>query len=133
MKYRAPLKNALGLGSAKSGVHHWWIQRLTAVGLIPLTLWFVYAIATGCLDVSSYESAREFIAKPMHAILLILLTFTMLHHSQLGVQVIVEDYVHGGLKTITLIASKFAHIAAGVAAIYSIIVISLSTIPGAAS
>jgi len=133
MKYRAPLKNALGLGSSKSGVHHWWIQRLTAVGLIPLTLWFAYAVVSGCLDVSSYESARAFIAQPIHSVLLILLTFTMLHHSQLGIQVIVEDYVHGGLKTVTLIASKFAHIVAGVAAIYSIIVISLSNIPGAAS
>jgi len=126
MKYRAPLKNALGLGSSKSGVHHWWIQRLTAVALIPLTLWFAYALVSGCLDVTSVATAREFIAQPLHAMLLILLTFTMLHHSQLGLQVIIEDYVHGPLKTITLIGVKFAHVIAGVAGIYSIIIISIA-------
>ena len=126
MKYRTPLSNVLGLGSAKNGVHHWWVQRLTAVALVPLTLWFVYAIVSGCLDVSSLAAAREFIAQPLHAMLLILLTFTMLHHSQLGLQVIVEDYVHGPLKTITLIASNFAHIVAGIAGIYSIIIISIA-------
>ena len=126
MKYRTPLGNVLGLGSSKSGVHHWWVQRLTAVALIPLTLWFAYAVVSGCLDVSSFETARAFIGDPIHAILLILLTFTMLHHSQLGLQVVVEDYVHGPLKTFTLMAVKFGHIAAGVAGIYSIIIISIA-------
>ena len=126
MKYRSPLGNVLGLGSSKSGVHHWWVQRLTAVALIPLTLWFAYVVVSGCLDVSSFQAAREFIGQPLHAMLLILLTFTMLHHSQLGLQVIIEDYVHGPLRTITLIAAKFAHIVVGVAGIYSIIIISIA-------
>jgi succinate dehydrogenase / fumarate reductase membrane anchor subunit len=126
MKYRTPLNNVLGLGSSKNGVHHWWVQRLTAVALIPLTLWFAYAVVVHSQDISSFASAREFIGQPIHALLLILLTFTMLHHSQLGLQVVVEDYVHGPLKTITLIASKFAHIVAGVAGIYSIIIISIA-------
>lgn len=126
MKYRTPLGNVLGLGSSKSGVHHWWVQRLTAVALIPLTLWFAYAVVSGCLDVSSIETARAFIGDPIHAILLILLTFTTLHHSQLGLQVVVEDYVHGPLKTLTLVAVKFAHVVAGVAGIYSIIIISIA-------
>ena len=128
MKYRTPLSNVLGLGSSKTGVHHWWVQRLTAVALIPLTLWFAFAIVSLRLDFSSFESAREFICQPIHALLLILLTFTMLHHSQLGIQVIVEDYVHGPLKVVGLIASKYAHIAAGVAAIYSIVVISVGPV-----
>jgi succinate dehydrogenase / fumarate reductase, membrane anchor subunit len=126
MKYRTPLSSVLGLGSSKNGVHHWWVQRLTAVALIPLTLWFAYSIVFASLDVSSLTTAREFIAQPVNAMLLILLTFTMLHHSQLGLQVIVEDYVHGALKTVTLIASKFAHIVAGIAGIYSIIIISIA-------
>lgn len=128
MKYRTPLSNVLGLGSSKTGVHHWWVQRLTAVALIPLTLWFAYAVVSQGLDFSSFESAREFIGQPIHALLLILLAFTMLHHSQLGIQVIVEDYVHGPLKVVGLIASKYAHIAAGVAAIYSIVVISVGPV-----
>ncbi len=126
MKYRTPLGNVLGLGSSKSGVHHWWVQRLTAVALIPLTLWFAYAVVSGCLDVSSIETTRAFIGDPIHSILLILLTFTMLHHSQLGLQVVVEDYVHGPLKTLMLVAVKFGHIVAGVAGIYSIIIISIA-------
>jgi len=133
MKYRAPLKNALGLGSAKSGSEHWWVQRLTAVALIPLTLWFVYCIVASGVNVGDFDAIRGWIGKPVHSIMLILLTFTMLYHSLLGVEVIVEDYVHGPLKVVTLILSKFAHIVAGVAAIYSIIVISLSNLPGAAS
>jgi succinate dehydrogenase / fumarate reductase membrane anchor subunit len=103
---RNPLKRARGLGSAQSGVGHWWTQRTTAVGLIVLGLWFVILVL-GLLH-SDYASARTAVAKPWNAVLLIAFLVSALWHAVLGLQVIIEDYVHTRWKEIfLLVAIKF--------------------------
>ena len=123
MSLVSPLNRVLGLGSAKEGAEHWWVQRLTAVALVPLGLWL--ALALGGLEDLSYDSVTGFIREPLNSILLILTLLTLSYHSQLGVQVVVEDYVHGALKVVTLIIFKLVHWAVAIAGIYSVIVISV--------
>lgn len=123
MSLVSPLSRVLGLGSAKEGAEHWWVQRLTAVALVPLGLWLALAIAG--LDDLSYDSVVGFIQSPVNSILLILTFATLSYHSQLGVQVVVEDYVHGAsLKIVTLVAVSFAHIAVAVVGIFAVLKIA---------
>ena len=126
MSLRTPLGNVLGLGSAKEGTGHFWGQRLSGVGLLILGLWFVYSILV--IPGFTHSDALTFIATPMNGVLLLLLVVTMSYHSTLGVQVVIEDYVHGhGLKLAALVISRFAHTFLAVAAIYAIIRIGLGT------
>lgn len=92
MNYRTPLAKARGLGSAKVGTHHWWAQRVTAVALIPLSLWFVVAAAH--LPGAGYEEIVAWITSPWNTILLIAWIIAAYYHAALGIQVILEDYVH---------------------------------------
>jgi succinate dehydrogenase / fumarate reductase membrane anchor subunit len=94
MSYRTPLGRVRGLGSAKEGVAHWWAQRLTALALIPLTLWFVISVVQ--MIGADPPQVVEWIGSPVTAILLIVLIGATFHHAQLGVQVVIEDYVHTG-------------------------------------
>ncbi len=89
---RTPLKRVRGLGSAKEGVSHWWQTRLTSIALVPLTLWFVVS----CLGIehTDYTGARLWIASPLHALPLILLTVIMFMHAASGMQAVFEDYIH---------------------------------------
>jgi len=124
MSLQTPLGKILGHGSAKDGTHHWWSQRMTAVALVPLGLWFVIAILG--MDSFAHVDIALWLGQPVNAILLILLLVALLQHSQLGLQVVVEDYVHTDwLKVATLMIFKFAHVALGVAATYSIIILSV--------
>jgi len=124
MSLRTPLGNVLGLGSAKDGTGHFWGQRISGIGLLILGLWFVYAILT--IPGFAHADALVFIGAPFNSVLLMLLVVTMSYHSILGVQVVIEDYVHGhGLKLASLIISRFAHTFLAVAAIYAIIKIGL--------
>ena len=124
MSLRTPLGNVLGLGSAKDGTGHFWGQRLSGIGLLILGLWFVYSVLT--IPGFAYADAVAFIGAPLNGVLLLLLVVTMSYHSTLGVQVVIEDYVHGhGLKLASLIISRFAHTFLAVAAIYAIIKIGL--------
>jgi succinate dehydrogenase / fumarate reductase membrane anchor subunit len=126
MSLESPLGKFLGHGSARDGTGHWWSQKLTAVALIPLTIWFVFAVLG--MDSFDYASVRLWIGAPLNAILLILFTVSALYHSDLGLQVVVEDYVHGATKVVTLMVLKFMHVALAVAVVYSIIIISLGAI-----
>jgi succinate dehydrogenase / fumarate reductase membrane anchor subunit len=126
MSLESPLGKFLGHGSARDGTGHWWSQKLTAVALIPLTIWFVFAVLG--MDSFDYASVRLWIGAPLNAILLILFTVSALYHSDLGLQVVVEDYVHGATKVLTLMVLKFMHVALAVAVVYSIIIISLGAI-----
>lgn len=106
MSYRTPLARARGLGSAKEGTGHWLVQRITAVALIPLALWFVISILM--LMHSDYVTVVNWLHAPWNAILLVLLVFTVYWHAYLGLQVVVEDYVHvGWLKLSTLVVLRF--------------------------
>lgn len=123
MSLQAPLARVLGLGSAKEGTGHWWAQRLTAVGLVPLTLWFIFSIVG--MPHGNYEMVTAWMSEPINAIGLILLLLTLVYHSDLGLQVVIEDYVHGAAGIVTLIVVKFGHIVLAVAGIYSIVVIAV--------
>lgn len=114
MSIRTPLGHARGLGSAKEGVEHWWWQRLTAVALVPLSLWFVYALVAHMG--ADHAAIVRWLARPRNAVLLGLLVAASFHHAQLGLQVVIEDYVRqGGLRLASLILVKFlaALLAAG--------------------
>ncbi len=125
MSLRSPLGRVLGLGSAKDGTEHFISQRISAIGLAILGSWFVIAMLR--LDSFAYLEVIRFIAKPLNAILLSLLCLTLAYHSWLGVQVVIEDYVHAaGAKLTLLIGSRFLHIFIAVATIYSVLRIGFS-------
>lgn len=125
MSLRSPLGRVLGLGSAKEGTGHWWGQRVSAAALVLLGCWF--AVAMAHLHVADYEDVIAFIAMPMHSVLLILLCATLAYHSWLGVQVVIEDYIHAPVAKITLLTlSRFVHVLVAVASIYAILRIGIS-------
>ena len=117
---RTPLARARGLGSARYGVHHWWAQRLTAIALIPLVVWF--AISLVMMSGADYAAVRAWIGSPVVMVLLILTIAVGLHHGQLGLQVGIEDYVQGdGWKLALIVAVRFIAMFFGVAAIVAIL------------
>lgn len=102
---RSPLARVRGLGSAKEGVGHFWQQRVTAVALVPLTVWFVISMIVE--SGADYTHFRAWLGAPGTASLMLLTLFCAFHHAQLGVQVVIEDYVHGrAVKLSTLLAMK---------------------------
>jgi len=117
---RTPLARARGLGSARYGVHHWWAQRLTAIALIPLVVWF--AISLVMMSGADYGAVRAWIGSPVVMVLLILTIAVGLHHGQLGLQVVIEDYVHGdGSKLALIVAVRFIAVLFGLAAIVAVL------------
>lgn len=119
MNLRSPLGNVLGLGSAKDGTEHWWGQRVSGAALVLLGLWFAWALTS--LDGLAYGNVIMFVAQPINGVLMTLLCLTVAYHSHLGVQVVIEDYIHGhGLKVASLVLSRFAHVLVAVVSIYSI-------------
>ena len=123
MSLRSPLGRVLGHGSAKEGVHHWWVQRLTSVALIPLSVWFVVSLLS--LPSLDYTTVVTWMAHGWTAVLLVLFIAVTTWHSKLGVQVVVEDYVHGGAKTLSLILSTFLHTLVAAAAIFAVLKVAL--------
>lgn len=92
MSQRSPLGRVRGLGSAKEGVGHWWTQRLTSLALIPLTLWFAASLAA--MTGADHAAVAAWVGSPLTAGLLLLLIVVTFHHAYLGLQVVIEDYVH---------------------------------------
>ena len=120
MSLRSPIGRVLGLGAAKEGVSHWWSQRVTSVALLLLGLWFVASLLR--MPNFGYEFVVAWIASPVNAVLLLLLIATLVYHSQLGVQVVVEDYVHhDGLKVATMLLLNFAHWTVAALAIFAVL------------
>lgn len=119
MSLMTPLNRVLGLGVARGATEHWSVQRLTAVALVPLGLWFALSLAS--FDSLGYAAAVDWVRQPLTSILLILTAIVAIHHSHLGVQVVIEDYAHGGTKVAALVLSRFAHAFAAVAAVFSIL------------
>lgn len=123
-KFRTPLKTARGLGSAKAGMHHWLVQRATAVALVFLGLWFVYFVV-GLIG-ADYLAATDAIARPWNAVLLIAFLISAFWHAQLGMQVVLEDYVHSPLWAVTLqLAVRFACVLAALGGIFAVVLIAL--------
>lgn len=124
MSLRTPLARAQGLGSAKSGVTHFWRQRATAVALVPLTLWFVWTVAryTG----AEHFEVKHFFANPINASLMLLFVLAGLYHMTLGVQVIIEDYIHReGTKLALILLNQFAACALAVVCVLAILRLAL--------
>lgn len=114
---RSPLASAIGLGSSKSGVEHWWAERVSAVALVPLTLWLVASMIahTG----NDYVGFVVWLKGFPTTILMVLLLVALFHHTALGLQVVIEDYVHSDLKFAAIVAVRlgcFAFVAAGILA-----------------
>jgi succinate dehydrogenase / fumarate reductase membrane anchor subunit len=116
---RSPLGRVLGHGAAKEGVHHWWVQRLTSLALIPLSVWFVVSLFS--LPAYDHATVQAWVGQSWTALLLVLFIALAAWHSKLGVQVVVEDYVHGSAKTLSLIISTFAHTLVAAAAIFAVL------------
>jgi succinate dehydrogenase / fumarate reductase, membrane anchor subunit len=121
---RNPLKRARGLGSSQSGVGHWWTQRVTAAGLVILGLWLV-VLVLGLMH-SDYATARAAVAKPWNAVLLIAFLIAAFWHAVLGLQVVIEDYVHTRWKEIVLlVAIKFLAVLSVLAGTLAVLRIAL--------
>jgi succinate dehydrogenase / fumarate reductase membrane anchor subunit len=126
MSLVTPLNRVLGLGTAKGAAEHWWLQRLTAVALVPLCVWFAYGVLT--LPSLGYAAVAAWVQRPATGILLTLFVGTAAYHSFLGVQVVIEDYVTGKASRVAmLMASAFAHTGLAVAAAFSILKIALGS------
>lgn len=124
MSLRSPLGKVRGLGSAKNGTHHWWMQKLTAVALIPLSIWFVASIVQ--MTQADYEIVINWMNSPMVAVLMLLFVITGIYHLKLGLQVIIEDYIHDeGWKVFYQTAVLFGCVALATTALFSILKIAL--------
>ena len=107
MDLRAPLARVRGLGSARDGTHHWWMQRVTAVALVPLSLWFTVSMMR--VVGADHATASAWLQSPFNAAVMLALIAAVFYHAYLGVQVVLEDYVHAKpLKVASLLLVKFA-------------------------
>lgn len=127
MSLRSPLGRVLGLGSAKEGVHHWWVQRLTSVALVPLAVWFLVSLLS--LPSLDHTTVIVWMAQSWTSLLLILFVLIATWHSQLGLRVVVEDYVHSGAKTVVLVLLTFAHALIAVAGVFAILKVAFGGSP----
>ncbi len=123
MTLKSPLGRVLGLGSARTGTEHWLGQRLSAVAMVPLTLWF--ALALLALPALDFYAVSAWVAAPLHAVLLVLLVTAVVYHSSLGTQVVAEDYIHApGLRAVVLVLLRLLHIVLGVAGILAVLLVA---------
>jgi succinate dehydrogenase / fumarate reductase membrane anchor subunit len=123
MSLRSPLGRVLGAGSAKDGTGHWWAQRVTAVALIPLTLWLFFSLLL--LPALDYGTVRTWLALPISGFLAVLAVAVLTYHSYLGTTVIIEDYVHSGaIKVFSLMLLRFLYVLFGGAGIFAILRVS---------
>ncbi|MBV9736190.1 MAG: succinate dehydrogenase, hydrophobic membrane anchor protein [Acidisphaera sp.] len=121
---RSQLGRVRGLGAARAGVSHWWAERVTSIALVPLTVWFILSIYR--LAGLSQPDVAHWAASPLHAVLLICLILATFHHMQLGLQVVIEDYVHTEATRFSLLlAVKAASILLGLACLVSVLKLAL--------
>jgi len=121
---RSPLGIVLGHGTGHNAVHHWWVQRLTALALLPLTVWLLAGLVR--LPLTDFATVTAWISLGWNPVLMSLLVLVMCWHSSLGVQVIVEDYIHSAAaRTLVLVLSKFAHMLLAATGIYAVLHIAL--------
>lgn len=118
MSLRNPLARAKGLGSAKDGTTHWWHQRLTAIALLLLTPWFVI-LMVGLIG-DDLATVRATLSQPLTAVLMTAFVLSLFWHARLGLQVVIEDYVHGGAELLLQVIVKFAYALAAIASLLAI-------------
>jgi succinate dehydrogenase / fumarate reductase, membrane anchor subunit len=117
---RSPLGRVLGAGSARDGTVHWWAQRLSAVALLPLTLWFFWSLLL--LPSLDYATVHTWLSVPFSALLAVLLVAVTAYHSYLGTNVVVEDYVHAhAAKLFLLVLLRFLYVLCAGAGIFAIL------------
>jgi succinate dehydrogenase / fumarate reductase membrane anchor subunit len=120
---RSQLGRARGLGAAGSGVHHWWVQRLTSLALLPLTLWFVVSVLR--LAPVGRDQMLHWAHQPVNAVLLVAFILATFHHLQLGLQVVIEDYVHVSSRLATMVLMKGAVMLVALACLLSALRLAL--------
>jgi len=122
---RSKLGQVRGLGSTREGVHHWWAQRMSSVALLPLSLWFIYSLIT--LTGSDYVAFQAWMSEFGNAVFTVLLLVAMFHHAQLGLQVVIEDYVHSELwKMGMLLFVKYGSVLFAASGVFAVFKISLA-------
>lgn len=127
MKLRAPLAVVLGRGSAGGGVGHWWSQRVTALALVPLTAWFLVSLCG--VPLNDHAAVTIWIASGWNPVWLSLLLLAICLHSRLGVQVVIEDYVHTNATKLTLLLlNSAAHALLLAAGVYALLRIALRSV-----
>ena len=120
MAMQSDLGRVRGLGSAKGGTNHWWAQRVTAIANLPLGLWLIICLISGVG--SSYETVTAWLSNYFHATMMVLLIANMAYHFALGLQVVIEDYIHGRVKEVTaLLAVRFFAVFIAVASTISVL------------
>jgi succinate dehydrogenase / fumarate reductase membrane anchor subunit len=119
-QFRTPLKRARGLGAGKSGTGHFWTQRVTAIVLAPLAIWFVWTLVT--LVGADLETARGIIARPWNTIIFAVFLVSMFWHAKLGLQIVIEDYVH--TRSLEITAHFLNNFLCGLGAIASLYAIA---------
>ena len=120
MSVQTPLARVEGMGSAHSGTGHFWRQRVSAVALIPLSIWFIFDALS--LIGADRGEAVAFLARPANAIAMVLFTIAALHHMVLGVQMVIEDYVHSeGPKIVLLVLNQFFAWLVGAASLFALV------------
>lgn len=123
MKQGTAIGRVRGLGSAKSGAHHWWLERLTSISTLMLFIWLLVALLR--LPRLDHEMVTEWLASPLAAVPMLLLIVSTFWHTKLGMQVIIEDYVHEeGMKLFTITLLNFFVIALGALAFFSVLKIA---------
>ena len=126
MSLQTPLGRVRGLGSAGNGVHHWWVQRLTSLALVPLAVWLLVSLLT--LPGLDFVTLVSWMAGTWTASLLTLFVLIACWHSSLGIQVILEDYVHeAGLKTLSLVLSGFIHAVLAAVGVFAVLRIAFGS------
>ena len=116
---RTPLSRVRGLGSAKEGTEHFWRQRLTAIANVPLVLFFLWVVVM--LNGATYDQVVACLSKPWVAIIMLMVMGSVIYHMKLGMQVVIEDYVHGAMGRLLLIANTFFCIILAVASAFAIL------------
>jgi succinate dehydrogenase / fumarate reductase membrane anchor subunit len=126
MSLRSPLGRVLGTGSAKDGSARWWAERLSAVALIPLTLWFFFSLLI--LPALDYTTMHAWLSVPLSGFLAVLLVAVLTYHSFLGTTVVVEDYVHAsGAKLFLMLSLRFLYVLCGGAGIFAVLRIAFGS------
>ena len=117
---RTPLARVLGFGSAKDGTDHWWTQRVSSIALVLLGAWFLVSLAQ--LPGFNHADVQQWLSRPVTAVLMLLLVVSIARHSELGIQVVIEDYVHQPfLKVTSIVLVRFLHVLIAAASVFAIL------------
>lgn len=124
MTMETPLRQARGLGSARTGAHHWWLERLSSASTLVLFIWFVVSLAR--LPGYDHSTIVQWLADPLAAVPLILLVASLFWHARLGLIVVIEDYEHGGLRLLLVVLVNFLAILGAALAIFAVLKIAFT-------